>query len=339
MIEHDADRTLGRYPKAAWHILRAGLAREQMGQIMFDAGDFAQAAADWLSAAACFDLATDPQRMQELLARVQKLNQEGKIPPERRDIHEALKERESEFQTLANKLTRFQCEYRQRVGPAGVASRETLDWLCRLVRELPGSPHLYARLSGQAQALGQRELAERSLDNALRFDPKSPHLASLKASQLFSSGEADRAAEIARGVLTEHPQMASTRFLLAQSLVFRAGSDPSKWNTADWEEAITVLEPLLREDAPNTVEKLLAVGLLTTVSHGVGNEAAYRRALAAFDQLAASLSEPLANKYVTQLRQAMPRVFPQPGSNGKFAPAKPDYATVQSLFGQPVLCP
>ena len=77
MIEHDADRTLGRYPKAAWRILQAGLAREPHGQMMFETANFSQAAADWLSAAACFFLATDPKEMQESLARVQKLDHEA----------------------------------------------------------------------------------------------------------------------------------------------------------------------------------------------------------------------------------------------------------------------
>jgi tetratricopeptide (TPR) repeat protein len=335
MMAYDSRWVLGRYAEAAWHMLQAGLARERMGQITFDAGNFAQAAADWLSAAACFLLATDPKRMHETLARVQQLDQEGKIPPERRDIHTALIERKSEPQTLANKLSAFDWEYRQRVGPTGTARQETLDWLLRLVRELPGSPHLHARLSGQAHALGQRDLAVQSLDWALRFDPNSPHLMSLQATRLFLLGEADKAAEIARAVLAEYPQMDTTRFLLAQSLAFRAGSDPSKWNTTDWEEAIAVLEPLLQADAPNTLEKVMAVGLLVTVSHGVGNETEYRRALAAFNKLAESPSEPLANKCVIQLRQAMPHVFPQPGSNGKHTLGKPDYAAVRSLFGQP----
>ena len=128
--------------------------------------------------------------------------------------------------------------------------------------------------------------------------------------------------------------MDAARFLLAQALAFRVGPDPSNWKATDWKEAVEVLRPLIADGAPDTLEKLMAVGLLMTVSHGIGNETVYRRALAAFDRLAESLSTPLANKCVTQFRQAMPQVFPQPGSNGEYVPAKPDYATARTLFGQ-----
>src|SRR5436853_2447565 len=93
MMAHDSRRVLGRYPEAALHIREAGFGRFRMGQIMFDAGDFAQAAADWLSAAACFYLVPDLERMHDCIERVRQLNREGKIPPERRDLHVALKER------------------------------------------------------------------------------------------------------------------------------------------------------------------------------------------------------------------------------------------------------
>ena len=105
MMDHDGDRSLGRYAKAARHILQAGLARDRMGQMMFDSGDFIQAAADWLSAAACFLLAADPRRMRDAFERAQTLVHEGKVPPERRDIHAALKEREEQLAALDQKLS------------------------------------------------------------------------------------------------------------------------------------------------------------------------------------------------------------------------------------------
>ncbi|MBN9121901.1 MAG: hypothetical protein J0I06_22630 [Planctomycetes bacterium] len=332
MIEHDADRTLGRYPKAAWHILRAGLVRAQMGQMMSDDGNFTQAAADWLSAAACFDLATDPTRMREALDRVRKLDQEGKIPPERRDLHEAIKEREEELKALEQKLRRSHQDRQAVLGAARAANPEALAWLLTQVRELPGSPHLHADISDQAMALGQRALASESLAWARRFDPGSPHLALLQASQLFSLGEADTAAEIARAVLAEHPQMDDARFLLAQTQAFRAGADPNNWNATDWEAAINTLQPLVADGSPNTFTKLMAIGLVTTLLHGIGNEIEYRRALGVFDKLAESLLMPLARELTTRVRQTMPHVFARPGSNGSYVPAKPDYAAMRTLF-------
>src|ERR1700674_3025743 len=97
MIRHDARRGCGEYAGAALYISEAGSGRLRMGQIMLDAGDFPRAAADWLSAAACFYLATDLERMKECVERVRQLDREGKIPAERRDIHTALKEREAQI--------------------------------------------------------------------------------------------------------------------------------------------------------------------------------------------------------------------------------------------------
>lgn len=182
MIEHDADRTLGRYPKAAWHILQAGIARVRMGQMMFDAGNFTQAAADWLSAAACFDLATDPKRMRETLDRVRQLNQEGQIPPERRDIHIALKEREDELPALETKLLQFHEDYANRVGSALTASPETLDWLQKQVRDLPGWLGLHTAIVRHAGRLGQTTLAARHLDWAEQIEPGHPELDAFRAS-------------------------------------------------------------------------------------------------------------------------------------------------------------
>src|SRR4051794_4006963 len=59
IIRYDARRGDREYAQAAWHALKAGHGRRVMGLLMRDAGEFTQAAEDWLSAAACFHLATD----------------------------------------------------------------------------------------------------------------------------------------------------------------------------------------------------------------------------------------------------------------------------------------
>ncbi len=123
MMDHDGEHALGRYPKAARHILQAGETRVRMGQLMFDEGQFAQAAADWLSAAACFDLVPDLERMRDAFERVRKLEHEGKIPPERRDIHAAIKEREEEIKTLEQKLNQFHQDSRHATGQDALATQ------------------------------------------------------------------------------------------------------------------------------------------------------------------------------------------------------------------------
>jgi len=176
IIEHDTDRGMRRYPEAALHARDAGLARLRMGEMMCAEGDFSQSAADWLSAAACFYLATDLTRMQEAFARVRKLDQEGKIPPERRDIHAAIKEREQQIKTLEQKLSQFRPAYDVFVGSAHTTSQEALDWLLRQVREFPGFTYLFATIASQAGRLGQRPLASEYLEWAERFDPGNPDL-------------------------------------------------------------------------------------------------------------------------------------------------------------------
>ena len=156
MIRYDSRRGIGEYAQAALHIRNAGFGRLRMGQMMHDAGEFVLAAENWLSAAACFLLATDPKEMQETLARAQQLDQEGKIPPERRDIHAAMKEREAELKELEQKLKRFQGRNTTTgLIPGHAASQEyLLDWLpaassrnCRayriFTRRSPVRPHAF----------------------------------------------------------------------------------------------------------------------------------------------------------------------------------------------------
>jgi hypothetical protein len=164
MMDHDAERALGRYPQAAWHMLQAGEARARMGQMMFDAGQFAQAAADWLSAAACFYLATGLERMRNTFERVKQLGQEGKIPPERRDIHAAIKERAEQLETLARKIAQFH-ETRH------ASDQESLDWLLTQLRELPGLPELHSAIAQIATRLGQTARASENLTWAEKFAP------------------------------------------------------------------------------------------------------------------------------------------------------------------------
>lgn len=100
MIRYDTFRGLGEDARAIIHIRNAGAGRIRMGQMMFDDGNFARAAADWLSAAACFHLATDLQQMRDAFDRAKRLFEQGQIPPERRDLHAALREREEQLKAL-----------------------------------------------------------------------------------------------------------------------------------------------------------------------------------------------------------------------------------------------
>jgi hypothetical protein len=342
MIRYDSRWVLGEYEEAALHIRQAGFARHQMGQLAFDAGQLVRAASDWLSSAACFYLVPDLDRMREAFGRVREIDRAGHIPAERRDIRAAIVEREEQIRTLEGKLARFWHDHRQIVGPMRTVSQQALDFLLRQVRELPGFPHLHAEISYHALNLGQRELAERSLEWASKFDPGSPHLAALRASQAFAHGDSVRAVQLAREGLIAHPEMGYLRVLLAQALAFRAGPHAANWKAADWEAAIEVLRPLLEEGSTDPLEVLTAISLAATLHHGLGHESEYRRLLGAFDSLAVSIQNPAAQVMAARLRRDLPQVFPQPGSNGarpsgegRQPLAEPDYSTVRRLFAPP----
>ena len=321
MIRHDARRTDRKYEEAALHIRDAGLGRLRMGQMMYDAGEFALAVEDWLSAAACFYLVPDLERMNDATELVRKLDCEGKIPPERRDLHAALKEREEQLVELDSRLKQFRIDYSCMVGSTRMPMPEALDFLRKKVRDLPGYPKLHAEISGQAMGLGQQAIARESLDWAIRFDPDSPHLKALRASQLFAFGEPVQAAAMARAVLATHPEMESARFLLAQALAFRAGANFANWKPTDWEEALGELNPLI-EHSSDPLLRLTAIALAANLQHGLGREVEYRRLLDTFDQLSAKIGAPVSRTAVSKLRQSIPQASTQPGSNGAAAPGQ-----------------
>lgn len=315
MIRHDARWGDGEYEQSALHIRQAGFGRLRMGQLAYDAGQLVRAACDWLSAAACFYLVPDLERMRDAFERVRRIDQAGHIPADRRDIRAAIQEREEEIRTLEMKLTEFWCDLKQIVGPGRAVSQEALDFLLRQVRELPGFPYLHAELSYQALGLEQRELAERSLEWASRFDPGSPHLAALRASQAFAHGDPVRAAQLAREALIAHPEMGYLQILLAQALAFRAGPRGADWKATDWEEAIKVLQPLIENGSADILERLTAISLAVTLHHGLGHATDYRRLLAYFDALAAAVQSPIGHEVVARLRRDLPQVFPQPNTD------------------------
>jgi tetratricopeptide (TPR) repeat protein len=310
MIDHDADRTLGRYPKAAAHIRDAGFGRLRMGELMFADGNFAQAAADWLSAAACFYLATDLERMREAFDRVQKLDQEGKIPPERRDIHAALKEREEQIKVIEQRLAEFELEYSRVVSGVRTAN-DTGDFLLGRVRELPGLPKLHALIAIQANRLGQLPLAIEHLEWAEKFDPGNPNLGALRVRLLHASGKTRQAIQLGREILTVHPEMVHLRVYLAQASASQVDAVRS-----DWEEAIELLRPLTEGSSADVNGRLLALGLTATLWHGLGHETEYRRLLNSFDQFAQTIQSPAGKGVVSEVRRMLPHLFPNPGSNG-----------------------
>lgn len=171
LIRHDARRGDGRYADAARHAREAGFARLRMGQMMFDAGEFVHATADWLSAAACFYLVPDLKRMRDTFERTRLLVQDKGVPPTRRDITAALTERAEQIAALEQKLARF-----DRDAAALAPDQPALDWLVRQVRELPGLPRLHAEIATHADRLGHPALAAEHREWAEKFERQDARL-------------------------------------------------------------------------------------------------------------------------------------------------------------------
>ncbi len=100
MMRYDTRWALGEYADARGHVLDAAAARAEMGRIKADAGEFAHAAEDWLSAAECYFLGGEPARMAAAVGRVRELDRAGRIPDDRTDLRAALRERDTQFRGL-----------------------------------------------------------------------------------------------------------------------------------------------------------------------------------------------------------------------------------------------
>jgi hypothetical protein len=169
LMEHDSRRVLGRYEEAAYRALQAGQDRARMGQLCCEAGEYAEAAEDWLSATACFLLATAPKQAVGALGLLRRLEAEGKVPAERPDLRNALREREQQLNDLNRQVEQFLHGFEQ----PGKADERTLGSLLRQVRDLPGLPALHYAIYRQASELGQQALADKHRVWAGTFDSES----------------------------------------------------------------------------------------------------------------------------------------------------------------------
>ncbi|MDB5306050.1 MAG: hypothetical protein JWO38_252 [Gemmataceae bacterium] len=307
MIRHDARRGEGEYEKAALHIREAGAGRLRMGRIAYDAGNFARAAADWLSAGACFYLATDGTRMRECIDRVRQLDQEGKIPADRRDIRAAIQEREGEVRTLEEKVTRFLQNYRGLAARFPQRNGERLEFLREQVRELPGFADLHFEIYRHARTLGQASLAGEHLNWATKFDPDNPEYVGRFGYQLIQLGQPAQAAELGREFLRTHSTEPTVRIMLAQALVSSTGGQ-----TPDREGSLAVLQPVLEDPSIRANVRLAAIVLSAAVQHDAGHEVEYHQLLDDFDRVAATIQASDERTQVAELR----RVISRPRTNG-----------------------
>jgi tetratricopeptide (TPR) repeat protein len=303
LIRYDSRWILGEYTSAAFHALKAGIARREMGKIKFKEKDFTQTAADWLCAVHCFSLATRPQLVRTTLDWVLKVEKEGKIPRDRRDLYVAIAEREEEYKKLEQRITELQRDV-QRAGSSITGGQETLDQLLRWLRELPGFWKLHALIFLQAQQLGQLTRAIEHLDWADKLFPGDQRVALLRVFHLFLRGEFNQAARVGEEALGQNSS-APLRYLVALALVSSSVDHPP-----DAENALEMLTPLLNDSADMSGWRLLGLALSVSIHHDLNRDSESDRYLGLFNRLFDSLPVEDRNRYA-KLRELANQSAPE----------------------------
>jgi tetratricopeptide (TPR) repeat protein len=278
LIRYDSQWILGEYTAAAFHALRAGIARTNMGVIKVNHQEFTQAAEDWLCAAHCFNLATRPQLARRTLDWVSQMEKDGKIPQQRRDLFAAIATREEEYKTLEQRLTELQHDV-QRSGPSPGRGQETLDRLIRWLRILPGFWKLQALIFLQARQIGQIAFAVKHLDWADKLSGGDPRVVALRMYHLLLLGEPIPAAKIGQESLAQNSN-SPLRYLAALALV-----SSSVDHTPDPEKALEVLKPLLDDSNDNSSWRLLALALAANLQHQMDQYPDSQQTLTLFNRL------------------------------------------------------
>ena len=154
----------------------------------------------------------------------------------------------SEFGALDLSSPSAQAELQTRLGKAYLALRKPKEAQQSFAKALLAKPDDAAARAGQARALaseGDREQAERLVDELLRAAPKNPEALQLKADLAFSQGQVDAAIDYLREVAQVQPHDIAAAFSLGLALVLRG----------DLEQASQQIESMKRSAAkdPRTI--------------------------------------------------------------------------------------
>jgi len=130
--------------------------------------------------------------------------------------------------------------------------------------------------------------------------------------------------------------MDELRNLLAQSVAF-----PPKGLRGDWEEAIDILQPLVRNETADPATRLQALALAAILRYESGHDVEYHQLQQTFDQVAEAI-RPDEWDFVTNLRQDFPHIFPATRIECAAAPSPAekrrspiqDYSTAAQVFMQ-----
>jgi tetratricopeptide (TPR) repeat protein len=263
LIQWDARRDWGEPIEAALAMLQAGRQRYDMGVLGHADRDDATAATDWLCAANCFVQASALDDAEEALSRVQELEAAGRIPAERRDIFQALREREQELPDARRRLADLDA-WKQRSWASEPPSVERkLQLLLDKVRDYPGLTRLHEWIRDYAWIMWQldelekyRILAERHAEWACAFESLGiRYLEYLAWKQSMDCFEDQRIADAIRVVddyLRLHPRSLLNQLQAAVLLAYPF--DPAR---GDYPRAIQKLQAI--QKAPPMDERTQAV--------------------------------------------------------------------------------
>jgi hypothetical protein len=322
LLEHDSRRVLGRYAEAAYDALQAGERRARMGQLCFEAGEYAEAVEDWLSAVECFLRATAKKRGAEILALLHRLEADDKLPAERPNLYAALREREQGLNDLRQREQQFLREFALQGHQIDRPEERTLDFLQQQVRSLPGLALLQFAIYRQAWDLGRQELAAQHLVWATTFDPDNANYITLLGYLYLALSEPDRAIDLGNDYLATHSSdTGPVRIMLANAYGLGTGSKPP-----DQERALAVLQPLL--NGADERERISALALCATFHYEIGREPEYRRLLGELDRLEGSTLTPEVRSAITDFRA----LIPHPDGNRPVTSRQLPAADRQRLF-------
>jgi len=300
LLEADSRLVLSRYEEAAFHALQAGRSRARMGELNYKADEWAGAAEDWLSAAACFLRATAPQQAQTVLRLVQQLSSEGKIPAHREDVRVAQEERTQELDRLRARARDLQRELDAQGCRPDVAAPKAIPFLVGRVREFPGFWPLHYLLFRQASALGDRALARKHLRWEATFDPDNANFTALLGFMHLADGRPDPAIELGSDFLARSPVSAgSVRVMLANAFAQEGGAGSR-------ERAIEVLRPLLDDGGVDVKQRIAAVALSALFSRELGQEQEFARLLRELEALAGAAPSSGVADVIAEFRRSLP---------------------------------
>jgi tetratricopeptide (TPR) repeat protein len=311
LMEYDSRRVLGRYPEAAYHALQAGCGRARMGQLGFEAGEYAEAVEDWLSAVECFLLATAPKQAAGVLNGLHRLEADGKIPEARPELLDGLRQREQGLKDLNQRVQRFLRDCGLQGHRVDVAADRALHFLLQQVRDLPGYPLLHYAIFRQASDLRKQDLADEHLIWATTLDPDNANYVALLGYRYIALGQPDRAVTLGNDYVEDHASdNGQVRIMLAIALSSGSGDRPP-----DQERAIDVLRPLLDGTGGDVRKQVAALALSATFQYELGREQESAPLLQELDRLEGSVQDPELRQAITDFRGIIPR--PQVNGPGK----------------------